>query len=156
MRYQVVPLVYAVGSICAFAAVCRLEWIPSAFMTWGRDGSTKFFFGAPIESEAQYNGLIALSFVNAFLNTFFRELMDPFWYAVVGSDPEVRRQALRRGMSNSRAALLLANVEAEVYLKFAHLLSLFFSLVDIWAVLAQLLGSTAGSTAVIVWYHRGS
>lgn len=71
----------------------------------------------------------------------------------MSSDAATARDALAEHMNGSVARLLVVNAEAELYLKAAHMLSLFLCMVDIWSVLAQLVGSAMGSTAVIVWHH---
>ena len=166
--YTIVPAAYAWVSVAAFLLFAlELDWFGAAFLTFGPHSSTtnataavagtgKTFCGRPIRSMRQYLALVSVSFVNALLNTFYNELMRPFWFNAVNPDDDVRHTTLRRDMNGSIGRLFKANLEAEVYLKFAHVLSLFLSLVDIWIILAQLCGSALGSTAVIVWHFWGS
>ena len=153
--YTRVPALYAVASAVAFALLCAAEWISPDFLRYGHTDANKTFFGRPVETAGQYWSLLIISFLNALFNTFYRELTNPFWINVVSPEEPTRRRALQQGMGGSICRLFKANVEAELYLKFSHLMTLFLCLVDIWVVLAQLLGSTLGSSAVIYWWHCG-
>lgn len=165
--YTIIPAGYAWASLVVFGLLAQFEWFGSSFLTFGPTPAPalnhsglfatteKMFCGMPIRSARQYWGLLAISCINALLSTFYNELMRPFWFNVVNPDPATRRAALDAEMKGSLARLHKANIEAEVYLKFAHVLSLFLSLVDAWVILAQLLGSTLGSTAVIHWHWHG-
>ena len=159
--YTVVPTAYAWASIAAFVLLAEFSWFGDAFLTFGPSVNTtlggpaiKTFCGQPIRSMRQYWALIIISAINALLSTFYNELMRPFWFNVVNPNEATRKQTLKQEMQGSLARLFKANLEAEIYLKFAHVLTLFLSLVDAWIILAQLCGSAAGSTAVILWHWK--
>mgnify|MGYP001304687769 CR=1 FL=1 len=165
--YTAVPAAYAIVSIALFVLLVKLGWFGSAFLTFGptpdytlnttrfdASSNVKTFCGQPIRSMRQYQALLAISCGNALLSTFYNELMRPFWFNVVNPDRATRRATLGSEMSGSMVRLFKANLESEVYLKFAHVLTLFLSLVDVWIILAQLCGSAVGSTAVICWHWK--
>jgi len=159
--YTAIPAAYALASIVVFILLVEMDWFGGAFLTFGPtiNGTepgllVKSFCGQPIRSMRQYRGLLAISCVNALLSTFYNELMRPFWFNVVNPNHATRHATLNSEMKGSLARLFKANVEAEIYLKFAHVLTLFLSLVDAWIILAQLCGSTVGSTAVLLWHWK--
>lgn len=163
--YTIVPLAYALASVGVFILLTEFDWFGDAFLTFGptlrnasdaggRSFAAKAFCGRPIRSRRQYWGLLIISFANSLLSTFYNELMRPFWYNVVNPDEATRRATLNREMNGSLSRLFRANIEAEIYLKFAHVLTLFLALVDAWVILAQLCGSAIGSTCVILWHWK--
>ena len=110
IRYTAAPTVYAGLTVAALALLCAYGWIPPRFLRWG-PSADKLFFGEPVLDDRQYHAMLALSMGTAMCSTFYRELMGPFWYAVVSSDAATARDALVAHMNGSVARLLVVNAE---------------------------------------------